>query len=31
MDNKELNAKLEEYSEGKVDVAVAYDGYSIEL
>jgi len=31
MDNKELNARLEEYSEGKIDVAVAYDGYSIEL
>jgi len=31
MDEKELNSKLQEYAEGKVDVAIAYDGFRIEL
>ncbi|MBA7572265.1 hypothetical protein ES708_14041 [subsurface metagenome] len=31
MGNKELNARLEEYTEGKINVTVANDGYRMEL
>ena len=31
MDKKELAVRLEEYTEGKIDVVVAYDGYRMEL
>ena len=31
MDKKELAGRLEEYTGGKIDVIVAYDGYRIEL
>ncbi len=31
MDGKELADRLKQYSEGKVDVVMAYDGYSIKL
>lgn len=31
MDKKELVRRLEEYTEGKINVIVAYDGYRIEL
>ncbi len=31
MDKEELTRKLQEYSEGKVDIAVAFDGYRVEI
>ena len=31
MDKKELAGRLEEYTEGKINVVVAYDGYKMEL
>jgi len=31
MDSRELRDRLEEYSEGRVDVTVAYDGYRMKL